>query len=78
MDTVRGEEYQASLVWIPCERAFPEASRWVWVQLKSGQVALGYREGPWWVTDGFRVMDSYNMVVRWAEIEYPEGPVCIP
>lgn len=77
-DVPRGEEYQASLTWIPVSRGQPHTAEWIWVQLKSGLVALGYREGPWWITDGFRVKDSYDSVIRWADIEYPQGPVYIP
>ena len=77
-DIPRAEEYQSSLTWIPVDRALPEAENWVWIQTKSGKVAMGYVQGPWWTTNGFRILDASDSVIRWAEIEYPEGPVYIP
>lgn len=45
----------------------------VWVITKSGTVATGYWNN-WWITDGFRVLDSRDSVTHWAHIEYPEFP----
>jgi elongation factor P hydroxylase len=78
MDTVRCEEYQASLTWIPADRAVPYRKVWLWIQTRSGIVATGYHDGAFWCTDGGRVKDAEDLVIRWAEIEYPEGPVFIP
>lgn len=75
MDTVRCEEYQASLTWIPVSRAMPEPGVWVWVQTDTGRVTLGFWGGISWSWNEQRLGAS---VIRWAEIEYPEGPVYIP
>ena len=51
----------------------PPRGRWVWIQTKSGVVAVGHHDGYDWCTDGYRVLDAYEPVWYWAEITYPEG-----
>jgi hypothetical protein len=66
--------FSDELLWIHVDNVVPSHPETIWVMTKSGIVATGRFSNPWWYTDGHRVLDPYDTVTWWAEIDYPRGP----